>query len=233
MNKEIILAALENRRYVYRYLWRLFTAEPNARLLDNVANGAATEAVSVLVGECSRAAQLQAEMAAFVSAQGGAQDAALLERLTDDYTRVFIGPAALPAPPWESIYTCGDRLLFQRSTLEVRQALQAAGYQSNRYPQEPDDHIAIELAFMDVLAGDSVDAFQAGDTAAARVALSRSFTFLAEHLNAWLGAFAAELSEKVQAKTSCFYPCAAWLAAEVCQADSAVLAELLELEELR
>src|SRR5690606_18008417 len=42
------------------------------------------------------------------------------EALRWDYTRLFIGPDRLPAPPWESAYLTEERLLFQEPTLEVR-----------------------------------------------------------------------------------------------------------------
>ena len=49
------------------------------------------------------------------------------EALRWDYTRLFIGPDRLPAPPWESAYLTEERLLFQEPTLEVRRAYRKYG----------------------------------------------------------------------------------------------------------
>ena len=42
------------------------------------------------------------------------------EDLHWDYTRMFVGPFELPAPPWESTYVRKDGLLFQGTTMNVR-----------------------------------------------------------------------------------------------------------------
>lgn len=215
-----IAAALANRSFVYTYLWRAFAADPDEALLTAVASDQALEECAILAGEESRAAQEQRALASTASASDA------LEVLKSDYTRLFIGPGKLPAPPWESVYVTGEDLLFQPSTLEVRDAYRKAGYQATGYPHEADDHLATELGFMEALAKDSQAAYEAGDSEKLQLLLSQQTMFLAQHLNAWLPKFVERLLITEAPKFGEFYPRFAALARELCAADSAALVEI-------
>jgi hypothetical protein len=43
-----------------------------------------------------------------------------VDALVSDYNHLFVGPAKLLAAPWESVYVDRERMLFQRTTLEVK-----------------------------------------------------------------------------------------------------------------
>lgn len=217
---DAIAVALANRSFVYTYLWRAFAADPDEALLATVASDQATEECVILAGEGSRAAQEQRALASAASAPDA------LEALKSDYTRLFVGPGKLPAPPWESVYVSGEDLLFQPSTLEVRDAYRKAGYQATGYPHEADDHLATELGFMEALAKDSQAAYEAGDSEKLQLLLSQQTMFLAQHLNAWLPKFVERLLITEAPKFGEFYPRFAALARELCAADSAALVEI-------
>ena len=150
-----------------------------------------------------------------------------MAKLQTEYTRLFVGPASLPAPPWESVYLCGENLIFQESTLAVRAAYRAAGYQAAGYPHEADDHLATELDFMASLAERASAAYEEGDEESVQVLLASQLRFLEEHLCVWTGPFATRLEERAGAETSAFYLGFARLCAAVCAADKALLASLL------
>ena len=120
---------LANRCFLYRYLWRAFAAEPDDALLDIVADAHTREECALLDGEDGEGARLQDALAEVAAANG-------LGQLRSVYTKLFIGPAKLPAPPWESVYATGEPLLFQESTLAVREAYRRAGYAAAGYPHE-------------------------------------------------------------------------------------------------
>lgn len=65
-----------------------------------------------------------------------------------DFTRMFIGPFKLPAPPWESSYVRKDGLLFQGTTMKVRNYYEKYGFILNDFNLEADDHIGLELDFI-------------------------------------------------------------------------------------
>ena len=68
------------------------------------------------------------------------------ESLKSDFSRLFIGPFKLLAPPYGSIYLDGNSCLMGASTMEVRQLYRNEGL--NPVIKEAPDHIAIELEFM-------------------------------------------------------------------------------------
>lgn len=86
--------------------------------------------------------------------EGGQQAAALIaegladnstESLAEAYQRLFVGPHALPAPPWGSVYLDRESVLFGDSTLRLRQWLRVNGIEAQRVHNEPEDHIGTLL----------------------------------------------------------------------------------------
>ena len=134
---------------------------------------------------------------------------------------------ASPAPPWESVYVCGEDLLFQPSTLEVREAYRRR-YQATGYPHEADDHLATELDFMGALSSTQA-AYEEGDDDAARLLISKQVYFLGTHLNSWLPQYTERLLGAEKPKVSDFYRHFPVLAQELCVADSAALEEIARL----
>lgn len=123
-----------------------------------------------------------------------------LEELASEYMHVFVGPSALPAPPWESIYTNKmERLLMTGTTLAVRTAYREEGFESALYPHVPDDHVAIELDFLANMAKRALDACLADDDALCKATLSSSLGFLQEHPCKWISEFAVDLQDKAKA----------------------------------
>lgn len=73
--------------------------------------------------------------------------------LADEYRRLFVGPAKKAAPPWGSVYTDRDQVVFGLSTLELREWLRGNGIEVRRGKSgEPEDHIGTMLELMAWLA---------------------------------------------------------------------------------
>ena len=218
---EAISAALANRRFMYTYLWRAFATDPDKAFLDSVCSDTTLAECALFMGEDSQGMREQDLLVNFVRATPD-----VLDVVKRDYTKLFIGPAKLPAPPWESVYVTGEDLLFQVSTLEVRQAFHSAGYQATGYPHEADDHLATELGFMEALAKKTLDAYEGGDSEQVKLLLSHQVRFLSEHLNAWLPQFVERLLSSDKPKVSDFYHRFAVLTREMCAVDSMALEEI-------
>jgi putative dimethyl sulfoxide reductase chaperone len=107
------------------------------------------------------------------------------EELKADYTRLFLGPGKVLAPPWESVYYSEERLLFQEQTLKVRTWYRRFGLESEKIHNEPDDHIALELAFLTHLAGLGLQALHEDDREAFQGYLDVQRQFLNEHPLRW------------------------------------------------
>ena len=133
---DAIAAALANRSFVYTYLWRAFAAEPDKKaFLSAVADDATLEECKLLAGEDSRAVQVQEALAAFVRNVPDAPDA-----LKGEYTKLFEGPGKLPRAALGVGLRVRRGLLFQPSTLEVREKrrTEAPDNQATGYPHEAD-----------------------------------------------------------------------------------------------
>jgi TorA maturation chaperone TorD len=115
-----------------------------------------------------------------------------LDDLLWEYTRLFIGPYRLPAPPWESVYTSPKRLLMQEAYDAVQDLYREAGLTI------PDihvlaDHIGSELNFLAVLYERTETESGPGKNAA-----ETAERFLSEHLRKWIPAFSRDLEEAAE-----------------------------------
>ncbi len=83
------------------------------------------------------------------------------ESPAEAYQRLFIGPYALPAPTWGSVYLDKENVLFGESTLSLRRWLRENGITMQQPGNEPEDHIGMLLLLSAWLAeqgqGESLD----------------------------------------------------------------------------
>jgi len=61
------------------------------------------------------------------------------------FNRLFVGPSALEAPPFASIYLDTEPLVMGKTTIQVRKMYASIGLESPWKNQLPDDHISLEL----------------------------------------------------------------------------------------
>lgn len=62
------------------------------------------------------------------------------ETLSEAWQRLFVGPYALPSPPWGSVWLDRESVLFGDSTLALRQWMRENGIQFDMQQNEPEDH---------------------------------------------------------------------------------------------
>lgn len=238
---DAVAAALDARVVLYRVLWRAFAGACDTELLATLADDGVAAACN-LVGIVEAApvpehirgrgwardpdAPLALDARKLLAQALEAGEAEGAETLRAEFERLFEAPVKAVAPPWESVYVCGEDLIFQPSTLEVRAAYRAAGYDASGYPHEADDHVAHELGFMATMGERAVRALAEGDAAAAREALGRQRAFVSTHLSAWLRPFAERLERGAPRGTGAFYPALAYLACALCAADEGLLGEV-------
>lgn len=75
-------------------------------------------------------------------------DTGISEDLIWEYRRLFIGPAAKPAPPWGSVYTDKECVVFGLTTLELRRWMRENGIERAEDEKTPEDHIGLMLVLM-------------------------------------------------------------------------------------
>lgn len=212
---------LSNRHFLYTYLWRIFAAEPNASLLDIVVDEHTLQACGMLASCETSIGDIQRSSMLYIDATPDA-----LEQLKSEYTKLFIGPGKLPAPPWESVYRSADGLLFQKSTLDVREAYVKQGFQAAGYPNEADDHLATELNFMAALAEKTYAKYQMNEMDEVLKLYDVQQEFLQQHLLMWVGKFAEQLHKNSTSDISLFYCNMARFVEYFCIEDATMLEEL-------
>lgn len=77
----------------------------------------------------------------------------LLRDAAVEYARLFVGPPQPVAPPWETAYRTGGKVVgFGEATIEMRHELQAVGLGFVEGRNQYEDHIGIELLLLSTLA---------------------------------------------------------------------------------
>ena len=124
----------------------------------------------------------------------GLMSDAEIEELQTEYTRLFVGPAALPCPPWESMYRSPDRLMLQES-YDALVALQAEAGLAMKQKGILADHIGAELHFLVLL----LDRIEGGQEQERASALALADRLLDDHLNKWTASFTRDLERAAAA----------------------------------
>lgn len=121
-----------------------------------------------------------------------------LTDLAVDYTRTFIGhgnDAYSAAYPYESVYTSEKRLLMQTARDEVLAIYRSEGLDKQSSWKESEDHIAVELEFMQILCQRAKETLLKGDEDAAFKLLTTQRNFLTDHLYAWTPMLAKDMKK--------------------------------------
>ena len=69
-----------------------------------------------------------------------------------EYRRLFVGPNPKPAPPWGSVYTDKECVVFGASTLSLRAWMRENGFARLSDEKTPEDHIGLMLELMAFIA---------------------------------------------------------------------------------
>lgn len=157
-----------------------------------------------------------------------------LEDLARDYLRTFIGSNTTghsAAYPNESVHTSSDRMFMQDARDEVYAIYQAAGLKSSEGWQMGEDHIAVELEYMQVEVQRTLDALEKSDTQKASMELMRQYHFIVDHLQAWVPFLTNDMLKFAETD---FYRALAYLTRGFIEVDydflSNILSEELEAE---
>ena len=196
-------ALLVSRAYLYALFHKLMGGEPNEQLLAVLLDDTTADVVDEFAAG-SEALQAFGEFLVALRANDASD---LLDRARDEYTRVFVGPAALPASPYESPYTgAHDMSLFQENTLAVRGIYHDHGLRVRREQAVSDDHVAIMCAYMAELANRALEAFHAGNAAALADLLRDAGSFVETHLASWIGIYAESVRNSKAGAAAVMYP---------------------------
>jgi TorA maturation chaperone TorD len=158
-------------------------------LLENTEANGWEDGIAAITGCCDQPDNLDAE--------------SLYGSLKGEYTRLFIGPGHLPAPPYESVHRqdvpeLERGLVMGRSTVDARRQYAEAGLQLSPDFTDLPDHIAVELEFMYFLCTKEAEAWQVQDGEAALQRRAAEHAFLSEHLSKWVPTFCQAVTQAAQ-----------------------------------
>ncbi len=150
--------------------------------------------------------------------------------LARDYMRTFIGHGVnghSAAYPFESVHTSEKRLLMQEARDEVLAIYRANNLKKDESWRDCEDHIAVELEFMQVMAKRTADALLAGREDEAVEELRTQRAFVRDHLANWVPIFVHDI---MQWSETDFYRGAGELLLGFVQVEGETLDDLLTSE---
>ncbi|WP_094606743.1 Chaperone protein TorD [Sporomusa silvacetica DSM 10669] len=220
-----LLPLLEARIFAYDFLRRIFLEEPSREFLVNLSQQQTVMAFP-FKDENQDIAQGTQNVQAYIQ-QSNVLNETEYGKLHWDYTRLFIGPYELVAPPWESAYLNKDKLLFQEETRRVRLAYLKYAFLPVLYQQEADDHLGLECDFMYQLSIVAYEKAQAKDWIGLREVLQDQADFLEQHLLRWIPLFAEKV---IFHSSTAFYQGMGQIVNGFSKMDKIVLDELLKIK---
>ncbi len=215
MNEHIVLH--QARQAVYSLLRRLYTAAPDVDFLGWLAEERPFADFPVML-DSAHTPDLQT---VDESCQTVAEEA-----LFEDFYRLYVGYGDMQVPPWESVYRNEDREIFDIHTLQVREVYARHGMEFVEKNKTPEDSMAIELEFMQLLCDRLLIALERDDVRAERILVEDQLGFLEQHLLVWTPEFVARSQKYAETP---FYRGLAGVLLGFLRWDQGALRELLTL----
>lgn len=193
-------ALLLSREYLYAMCHKLFGGTPDEAVLAALLSDTTANVVEEFTGEnpsMQGLGHFLGDLSSLVDRS------VLLDQARDEYTRLFIGPGALPCQPTESPYLTHEMTAFQENTLAVRAIYRDHGFELARLLRIPDDHIATMCGYMERLSADALRYLREGRLEKLGDSLRDQESFVRGHMLSWVDEFARCAR---RSKTSVLFP---------------------------
>lgn len=115
--------------------------------------------------------------------------------LTVVYSRLFVGPFSLGAPPYGSFYLEPEKKVMGNTTVAVQEFYRQAGLSLDEEFTELPDHMAVELEFISYLLRRAMPEATEGDRSTTTEWIDRRREFLRQFVVGWYGGFCAAIRE--------------------------------------
>jgi TorA maturation chaperone TorD len=117
------------------------------------------------------------------------QDLLLIE-----YSRLFLGPYQVLAPPYGSVYMDGQNQVMGESTQDVVRQYRESGLEISSSFNNPPDHLCAELEYLEFLVHKSIAASEIGDLDEMYSLVNKQISFLTSHPGTWVPEFADRIA---------------------------------------
>lgn len=109
-----------------------------------------------------------------------------------DYSKLFLGPFTVLAPPYSSIYF-GRKQLMSDESMWVVDFYRKANLEFDQNLKDLPDHVAVETEFMYYLIFNEVKEFHENNIEKSKVFWEYQSTFFNEHYNKWVPKFCEQI----------------------------------------
>lgn len=201
------VALMESRKALYDFLSNAYFEEMTLGFLEGLRD---------------RSQGLGPELEAFSASLVGADLEEVRTDLAVEYARLFLNMSPNPVPPYESVYTGELPVLMQEARDQVLAVYRSEGVAVVTEVKIPEDHVALEFAFMAAMCQKTADALAAGDEDEADRCLDVQAAFVNDHLAPWV----PRLCDDVRARSGQrFYRDVADLTVRFLDSERSLLAE--------
>ncbi len=166
--------------HVYNMLSNIYATEPTMKAVKSLSNGRLED-----LSEIETIREGAKQMAEACREIKNKRD---LDELHAEFARLFLF-GKMPAPPYESLYSLGEKTVMGDAAIEVREKYLEEGLQVKKLYQEPDDHVGTEFEFMFYLCKKCRDLLADSKDKEALKVLEKQRTFLNEHILKWVPEF--------------------------------------------
>lgn len=116
-----------------------------------------------------------------------------LDDLAADFASLFLGIGKPPVHPYESVYRTKDGIIMQKPWEEVLKIYREEGVEKIPYFLEPEDHISLELEFMDYMCLKTIKAINKQDRTGILRSILAQNEFVNKHLQRWIPSFCDDI----------------------------------------
>lgn len=218
-------ALLLARGYLYELFHKALGGYPTAEFVRELTGEATIDALDEYADSSEKVSDLRDFLVAL--SERASDDGALdqfVDAARDEYTRLFVGPGPVAAPPMETPHVSHEKVLFSENTVAVRRIYKSHGLTPVRELRIADDHVALMCDYLARLSGQALGAFRSGDGSLLGSLAADQVVFESSHMANWLPRLASLQSEAADAV---LYPQLVAALAAFVDVDIQFLAELI------
>lgn len=185
-----MIEGLKEEIYLYNLLKQIFWTEPTKEIIEGL------QKISMMPEEND--IDIGLNLLADSVRKNKSRLNEYKEDLAIEFARLFIGPNNPPAVPYASFYLSESKTVMSDVTIDVRKMYLEAGMAVHELYSIPDDHIGIELEFLQYLTERIIELFEKGQREEASNLNEMRDEFLKGHFSKW----APHFSDNIIASTN-------------------------------
>lgn len=185
-----MIEGLKEEASIYGLLKQIFWAEPTKEIIEGL------QKISMMPEEND--IDIGLNLLANSARKNKSRLNEYQEDLAIEFARLFIGPNNPPAVPYASFYLSESKTVMSDVTIDIRKKYLEAGMAVQELYSIPDDHIGIELEFLQYLTERIIELFEKGQREEASNLNEMRDEFLKGHFSKW----APHFSDNIIASTN-------------------------------